>query len=163
MKGQVISADFVVAFFIFLAIVLGLFLSWNGATDTIGQIYSRNAMQRAGGLAADSLVRSPGEPDDWTAASVTALGLADDAPNVLNADKVSRMLNVPYETSRNMLRMPTDFSLEINRTSGAAFTVNNTQAVYGTQPFANATNIVVVRRLVVMGGIPGVLTMKVWA
>ena len=162
-KGQIVSADFVPALFIFLGIFLGIIITWDTITSQATDVYAHNDMQRSAIVASDSLIRNAGSPSGWTASNVVVIGLSDGTSNVLSTLSVSRLLDIPYAQSKSLLGIAYDFYIEFNKTSGEAFTVNGTQAVYGVAPPSYANNTVVVRRLFMMNSVPGVMTMRVWS
>lgn len=161
-KGQLISADFTPSLFLFLGILVGMLVTWDSVVSQIEDVNTRNDMERAALLASDSLVRGTGRPSNWSSSNVVVIGLSDGTPNVLNPDKAAALLTVNYNTSKELLGVPYDFYIELNRTSGSVFTVGGNQTLYGSPP-TNATNIIIVKRMIIMSGQTGTLTLKVWS
>lgn len=161
-KAQIVSADFVPSLFLFLGIFVGVIVSWNTTVNQIEDVNARNAMERAALGASDLLVRHEGNPSNWTFTNVIVPGLSDGPPNVLSESKAYELLFLDYTRAKELLGIPYEFYIEINKTLGTAFVVNGNETVYGLRP-SGANSTVVVRRFVMMGGKTGTLEVRVWS
>ncbi len=101
-KGQIFSLDFAFSLVTFFtAVILILFVLSHAST----QAYERmdlNNMELKATKIADLLVRFKGSPENWTSASVKAVGLADDE-NILSASKINEFLSLDYNSTKSIL------------------------------------------------------------
>lgn len=156
MKGQIVSADFVVAFVVFIGLVIGLMSSWDSLSTSIEEFESRNSMERISMHAADLIVMSQGVPSNWSSSNVESIGLAKHSFNMISRGKLNELLMTDYSRAKSGLGIPFDFYLEFNTTG----LVSN-YTTYGIAP-SSASNVMIVRRLYLLDGNEGIMTLRVW-
>lgn len=101
-RGQIISAELVIASSIFLASLAVFLLAWNSIFFSYSEEKADQQMQLALLGISDTLVLSPGQPADWESGAMqnaSAIGLAD-SKSVLSEAKLAALesLNSSYYT-----------------------------------------------------------------
>jgi hypothetical protein len=156
MKAQMWSLDLAASLIIFFSAVIALVFAWNYMSAAIVQNQETDELQLKALTVSDSLIRTPGIPQDWNESNVISIGLADD-DNLLNETKVQRFVNMSYDSARFLLDMsPYDFYFEVADINGTVY--ENT-----TVPVSNQSSILVpVERYVLYGGRISKVKLLIW-
>ena len=115
LKGQLLTIDFALSMVIFLTILLTLITLWANFDTQIRDLEDRRDMQTLAVAVSDSLVRSPGNPGNWTSATVKSIGLAEQE-RILSLDKILKLYGMmnsyspvdpsfDYTGTRSILRL----------------------------------------------------------
>jgi hypothetical protein len=172
----VFSGEFLLAFMLFL-VSLSLLLSlWDSSTKDILEEENMRTMEGLSIDAAESLVRTPGIPSNWTADNVRSLGLSNQS-RVLEPYKVKEFVRYMstnlsdlcsasgasnYDCNMHMLGMGGyDFLFNLSYLNGSIVVVNGTAAYAGRVP-VNESEKMTVQRTAIMGGDITRLYLTVW-
>jgi hypothetical protein len=162
-RGQVSSLDFVLGAVLFLVVVPFYFFARDGLV-AYSSFESEGAAFKAF-RASSWLVEESGVPVDWNASTVVVPGLASEK-NVVDAGKLSSFLSLDYENATRLLGLGGyNFSFALRYASGSPVLVvlangSVVPAVFGVGS-AGAVFVAPVKRVVVYGGQPAVLTLVV--
>lgn len=142
------SLDFIISAVIFcLALALILF-AWSFTSTQTAAQGQLSDMESIGLEISDSLVRTPGQPQDWNSTSVQVIGLASDE-GVLDQTKVDRFVNLSYEQAKQLLGLGLyEFYFELRDLNGTLLT-NGQNLTAGTWP-QDADLAVPVQRFVLL-------------
>ena len=102
LKGQIMSSDFLVAFFLFLILFIAVTIAWNGMLDSSITDIERKYMESIAMRITDIFVKSPGYPSNWENREIVAIGLVDHDRRIDQA-KLDAFMNMDYETSKDVL------------------------------------------------------------
>ncbi len=149
MKAQVWSLDLAASIVIFVtALALAMFsLDY---TMNQNQLQLQSAMmENAAMSASDSLIRQAGVPQDWTAATVTTIGLAS-RDNVLDETKLQEFLDLDGNTTKNLLGIGNyEYYFDVRYPNGTLASLpGGGQIVKGSYP-SSATAIIPAERHVI--------------
>lgn len=128
MKGQIWSADFIVSVVIFFSALAIVTFAWNHAASQSLEQRTLADMQTATIRVADSLIRTPGYPENWNASDVEQIGLAT-TPYIINQTKLEQFLALDYSDAKRLLGLRGDweFYFEMSYLNG---TVVETKGTY---------------------------------
>jgi len=111
-----------------------------------------NNAERMSLTASDSLIRTPGVPDDWNLDNVISIGLVD-KEYVINETKAAMFLGMDYGEARDMLLdVSYDFYFEMSGMNGDIISINGTNATKGSYPGSGASNVIPAKRYAVYNG-----------
>ncbi len=151
MKGQIWSLDFISSLTIFLLVLSSLFMAWNFLSV---QAQEQNALERIellGLEVSDSILRTPGIPENWNSSNVEVIGLAY-SDNIIDPDKLSNLNSTPYDQTRILMTMGYDFYLKIEDLNGTVYlekgSINQDRTVVPVERYANYNDRIVKLRLV---------------
>ncbi len=170
MKGQMFSSDFVVSMLVFMGVLgMGVF-ALNEAMVGQSRFNEHNRMVREAYRTSDLLVRTPGYPDDWTAANVQIVGFAE-SNHVLENEKLDEFASVStYKEQKGALELSQwEFNMTV-RVNDSVATIDTETGLldlsFGRPVWDNATDVAAARRSVVVnttdGRKPGTLEVVVW-
>ncbi|MFQ5405548.1 MAG: hypothetical protein ACE5DI_00110 [Candidatus Micrarchaeia archaeon] len=130
-RGQVFTGDFVLSVFVFLIIVTVAGVFWNNLNDSITASENRKDLEFATLVASESLIRTSGNPFNWSndnLSAVKSIGLAVNAQNqsadshIINASKavmLVRLMEDNYSFAKNVLGLGAfEFGFSITNKSG---------------------------------------------
>ena len=121
-KGQLWTLDMVLSLMIFFSALLSIIMAWNFISADIFEGQEMTEMQLKTMTISDSLIRTPGVPENWTNDTVSVIGLAY-SDNELNTQKVEEFVNMSYSRSRALLSvMPYHFYFEVKDINGTVYT-----------------------------------------
>jgi hypothetical protein len=105
-KGQLSSADALIANVIFALILVFLVVFWYVAMGNIGNVTAKNSFEKSAVTITDIMLKSPGTPQDWEndPSSVETIGLAADAGdhNVLSRKKIENFTTMDYNATKEV-------------------------------------------------------------
>jgi len=168
MKGQLFSYDLLLAS-VFVIFLMALFLlSLESVLSGIDSTELRGEMQEAVQTAADSLVRTPGNPSNWELQPIgengtRSLGLAN-SPGELDPAKVAAFFSIGNTSTEYNATLPI---LGLQRRIyyyNATLESLDGSALYSLQRFPSGSppQTVSVERLARLNGTPVRFTMVVW-
>lgn|GEM_PF-488170 len=105
-KGQVFTWDLAISIAVFLIVLAMLFYMWDSTVTKSTEIKDIYEMEIIATEVTEQLIRTPGIPRDWeikengsykyNVSNITALGLANVEPRVLNDEKILRFIDLDY-------------------------------------------------------------------
>lgn len=119
-KGQIVITDLFIAVAVFVILMTIITVTWNLYSIRLEITFSYDDMVVRGFQISDSLVKSPGNPEDWekNASGVNQIGLAND-DHILSQEKVSAFLGMSNEDIKNALNVNLyDFYFVIREAEG---------------------------------------------
>jgi hypothetical protein len=149
MKAQAWSMDLAASIVIFVtALALAMFALNYTMNQSHLQLQSV-MMENAAMSASDSLVRQAGVPQDWTAATVTTIGLAS-RENVLDETKLQEFLGLDGNTTKELLGIGNyDYYFDVRYPNGTIASLPGGQQITkGSYP-SSATAIIPAERHVI--------------
>lgn len=149
-KAQLWSLDFAIAIVIFITALTLMLFFFNYSTSQSVEQNEFIEMQKTALTVSDSLVRTPGHPSNWTASSVTIIGLAIE-DNVLDENKILEFVNMGYETARSMLVGKYQFFFEMRALNNNIVNINGTNITIGNIP-SNSTAVIPIQRYAILKG-----------
>ena len=163
MKAQVWSVDVAFSMIIFVTALAFILFSIYTMNDILFSGNDIGEMNSAAIRISDSLVRLPGVPENWTATNIMVLGLARD-DNVLDVVKVSRMIDLDYQT----LRLSTgsgryNIYIELDYINGSIVRdIYGRNVTAGIKPMQNSTHVSFSERYAVYGDSITKLRVFIW-
>ena len=155
-KAQIAVTDLFVAIFIFIALLISIFVTWNIYITRIEQRDNYNNILSNAVQITDTLVKSPGKPINWEQNNATAeiIGLASSDRN-LSERKVNAFVTLTYNTTKDLLNIKRyDFKFTL-------ININNSALIeYGLNSTGN--NTVSIRRIVWYGNATAFMDFKLW-
>ncbi len=154
-KGQISTTDLFVAIFVFLILLTTILVTWNVYSNRLNEgILYENLLLNAFYIT-DTLVKSQGQPDNWTLGNVETIGLSFNDRN-LSKNKVEQFVSMDYNYSKEMFNVERyDFYFQIEDPNGA-----NLIDPYGV--IGVGENIVRISRVVVYDGGPAYVRFTLW-
>jgi hypothetical protein len=138
-KAQIWTLDFSISILIFISAMIAVLFAWNYVSSGYQENQELREMQLKVLTISDSLIRTPGLPDDWDSDSVEVIGLAGEE-NVLDPLKVREFVNMSdanYSRVKALLDISLyDFYFEVEDLNGTVH--ENT-----TFPMSPSTTLVV--------------------
>ncbi|MFH1106796.1 MAG: hypothetical protein V1787_02775 [Candidatus Micrarchaeota archaeon] len=125
MARGLFTSDFVLSLAIFMIVLALAAPLWDHVRAQAAYSSVQYRIQADALAASDALVRSPGNPRDWDAASVMSMGLADEE-HMLNGTKVSMMFNMlkaDYPAAKGRMGLA-PYDLNISITDGNGQTID---------------------------------------
>jgi|WetSurMetagenome_2_1015567.scaffolds.fasta_scaffold14584_2 hypothetical protein len=92
-KAQASSAELLMAYFIFFLALTMAVLMWTNFIDTIDSRERLTDFEDLTGNIAEKLVRTPGDPSNWSSDHVSAIGLAYE-PRTLGPEKILAFIDL---------------------------------------------------------------------
>lgn len=152
-KGQIWSTDFILSVVILTIVIIPSLLFWNTfSKDETLRNEGLDARKRAFEVT-DALMNSKGMPEDWNSSNVITIGLAAEK-NILSREKADEMNGSSYQRLKNIVGY--DFHMILKDINGSVY------YDIGIAPYDNATNIVPVRRSVLMDDRIVILDFVLW-
>jgi hypothetical protein len=134
-KSQIFSADMNVSLFLFITFTLFSIFLFNYSSTEIDDYISMRDMQNLAVLSTDSIIRSPGFPNDWNHTNVRSLGLADEE-NVINYSKMMELSQVDYFLAKTLLTQRIyEFYINITEFNGTSI------MIYGNDDTSSSATI----------------------
>ncbi len=163
LSAQVWSMDFIASVIVFFSVVVLVIFAWNYTVGQNQEQLSFNAIENTALSASDTLLRTPGLPEDWTEVNVVTLGLAS-MDNVLNTTKVGRFLNLADDKVKTLLGISNfEFYFELRYLNSSVIPWNSTQNITkGTYPTQNSKIIIPVERYVLYNNLPSKMGFLLW-
>lgn len=154
-KGQISTTDLFVAIFVFLILLTTILVTWNVYSNRLNEgILYENLLLNAFYIT-DTLVKTQGQPDNWTLDDVRTIGLAFNDRN-LSKSKVEQFVSMDYNSTKEILNIERyDFYFQIEDPNGA-----NLIDPYGV--IGVGENIVRISRVVVYDGGPAYVRFTLW-
>ncbi|MFH1788126.1 MAG: hypothetical protein ABH834_01945 [Candidatus Altiarchaeota archaeon] len=176
-RGQVFSGEFLLAYFIFLTVMILAVLLWHNTERDITEAETLRLLEEKSVEASEQLVRTRGVPADWSASNVLSVGLAEES-RILSEDKISEFTDLMsdarydslcndvalsnYACSRHLLGLSGfDFAYELNYLNDSPVTVYGKTAETGKQP-VNQTRLITVERTALLDNETVRATLTVW-
>lgn len=156
-KSQITVLDLIVAFTLFIVIVLQNFYMWNELLLKLNNIEVRYYFEDDIRNVVESLITMKGEPVNWDELStvnddtVNIIGIAS-SKNVLDNDKLNKLKETPYEDIQETLFPSGYMRLEISNETGVVYE-------YGPEAYNQIARI---ERLVIINDSIYKLTVKGW-
>ena len=168
-KGQLFSFDGFLAIVVLLSFLSMYFLTFNANVfSLVGQLQSREMEFRADSFIG-SLVRTPGDPPDWTSRDIDDIhhaGLSR-GHNVVSVERILALRTYSINDLRRVTRFPFPFRLTVLDINGATFTYAGIGLELGDTIPSAIPELVVVRAPVLLvsdGGTVGhgIIRLVVW-
>lgn len=176
-RGQVFSGEFLLAYFIFLTVMVFAVLLWHNTERDIIEVEAYRLLEEKSVEAAEQLVRTAGVPSDWSKTNVHSVGLASES-RILSTEKISSFIDIMndssfeslcsdanlsnYDCNRHLLGLSGfDFNYEITYLNGTPLTVYGKVAQTGKQAL-NQTQLITVVRTALLGNDTMRTTLTVW-
>lgn len=105
-KGQIISGDFTISVLLFIFILILILPLWNYVETQVRSTEDRRDMESSLLIMSDVLTKTSGLPNNWNTTNVRSIGLSDKA-GILNRTKVLNLINMDYDSVRNLLGVQT--------------------------------------------------------
>ena len=154
-KSQAFVIDFSIAITIFILLLTASIVVWNNHKSKLAQDINYNEMMIIAYRITDLLVKTSGQPDDWTKDNLQVIGLAD-SNRELSVDKVNNFSNINYDTAKEILYIKGyDFSFQLITQS------QQLTNLYGKNS-SNASQIISLRRFVLYNGTEAIMEFKIW-
>lgn len=160
-KGQTWSMDFVFSAFIFLVVLVALLFAWSYVNSESSIHTELKKMESKVMDISDALIRTPGLPQDWSAADVRIIGLAEEE-GLLNSTKVLSLVSMEEAAARSKMGAGLYYYyFRLRDSSNQTIRIQGTDAEAGTYP-GNATIVLASERYVVVEGAPAVMEFLLW-
>lgn len=176
-SGQVFSSEFLLAYFIFMTVLVLSVLLWYNTTRDITEVEAYKVMDSDSSDAAEQLVKTQGIPSAWTKNNVASVGLANES-RILDGEKISNFIELMnttrheslcgagnhsnYDCSRHLLGLAAyDFHFNLSYLNGSVVVVDGMDAVTGRLP-QNQSRLITVIRNALYDGEMVKLTLTVW-
>ncbi|MFH0860477.1 MAG: hypothetical protein V1921_04700 [Candidatus Altiarchaeota archaeon] len=159
-RSQLFGGEFFFAFFIFMMILTIIFFMWSYTLREIRKSNDFVDMQETAVNIGEQLLRTPGNPENWTAANAISVGLSNESRNLVG-DKILRFIDMMdqskydnscagnisnYYCSKYLLGVGKyDFHFQMTYLNGTVFQVYGRDAITGMEA-VNETNIITVQR-----------------
>jgi len=167
-RGQLFSYDFLLASIGLMVLLAIYFTSSVAVTDRMGEAELRAEMEEATQTAANSLLRTPGDPSNWENAPINdtgirSLGLAN-SRNLLDAEKTSAFFNITCGSAEYNATVPI---LGLSRRAyayNASLEYLNGTLIYSINrtPPSSIVQSIPAERLAILNGTEVRLKMVVW-
>ena len=153
-KAQAFSSEFLLAYFIFLMVLSIAFYMWDSTILDITQSEKIYGIEETCNDISEKLLRTQGNPKNWTSSNVLSVGLADEN-RILNPDKilnfVSMMNESGYEDNAYLMGAGKyDFYFNLTNLAGNSIIINNKICVAGKIPTNDTEYIMTVRRTAIL-------------
>lgn len=102
-KGQVLSPDFILSIFIFTAILFLSYTIWNITYEKSVRFYKTEEMQRKAFYISNTLINTPGIPENWNTTDVRMIGLKNAGDDTLDTEKLISFKLLSYSESKSAL------------------------------------------------------------
>ncbi|MFH1447834.1 MAG: hypothetical protein ABIG39_03135 [Candidatus Micrarchaeota archaeon] len=103
-RAQLLTMDFILSIAIFVSVLITVISIWHNVDIQIKDLENRRDMQLISIAVSDSLIRSPGNPEDWNETNVQSIGLALEE-RVLSLDKIYRLMELGYDAAKSRMRL----------------------------------------------------------
>jgi hypothetical protein len=156
-RGQVSSVELLLAYFVFFIVFTLVVSMWVGTLKEVNSGERERDFEDAASRMSEKLVKTRGLPADWTAETVTAVGLADE-PRILNTQKVLGFINLTndsasgdcgyseYECNKELLGIGKyDFNFSIEDLDGAVVELDGVNLASGRTPIDETDRLTVIR------------------
>jgi len=134
-RAQVFSLDLVIAFLVFIGILLSSFVIGDYTTENLEQREIRTELELASIYALSALIETPGVPANWSSdpSNLTSLGISKnnsysltfDGPWVIDEKKIFSLNESNYNQTKSSLGLDAyNFSVTLNTYNGSEYTFN---------------------------------------
>lgn len=158
-KAQVISAEYMIAFFLFFAATVVIMSLWNQVTADAIETETDTRLESIADDAAETLLRTQGLPTNWSRDNVTSIGLANVSRQILRykVEEFIELLNdtqtdlcdysgTNYECNKHMVGVSGyDFYINFSDINGTTLTLDNGRALAGRLPVNETKSITITR------------------
>ena len=158
MKGQSLPLDFMIALFIFLALLAYFLVVWDIFSENYTSRSGRVSRELSAIMLSDQLVDYTGSPENWTGSpeNATSIGLAI-RPGVLDSHKLCALFGqnytyancnqtgLQYGYAKSIFGIDKDFFVKVESPGGMLY------AILGEQP-ENASRAAEVTRIAMLDG-----------
>ena len=162
MKAEVFSSDFIIGLFLFLIAIVMFEMFYTNLSAEIGDYKIRSDLHSKANSISETLVTSPGFPEDWNSSNVEIIGLFDSG--LVNLTKFDRMKELEYYAMKNKLGLG-GYNLYVHITNSTGSALND--YAYGIKEDGNAEQVFYVKRLCLInysGNITkAILNVGVWS
>ncbi len=154
-KAQVGTTDLFIAIFIFIVLMTAILMAWNTYSKRLSESIEYNDIVLNAYYITDVLVKTPGQPHNWTSDNVEIIGLASNDRNI-SKSKVQEFTKIDYDLAKEKFNIERyDFYFQIEDPQG-----NNLIDPYGLIGIGD--NIVRISRLVIYENEPAYLRLTLW-
>lgn len=101
-KGQIIAGDFMISIGVFVIILMILLPAWFYVSSQARNSEDRKNMELMSVVISDTMMKTQGYPENWTAQTVKTFGFADSERN-LNISKIKEFKKIDYITAKKIL------------------------------------------------------------
>ena len=161
-RAQVLSSEFIIAYFIFSIVLVSALLLWNTTTRDLLISERLYEMDKLATDSVEKLIRTSGFPEDWVEKpvdNISSLGLADES-RILDQGKILRFIELMdpnrfdecgggisnYNCSRHLLGMGRyEFYFTMTDEDGNILTLEGQNCSTGSSP-ADADYLVTMKR-----------------
>lgn len=160
MKGQFFSIDLFIALSIFLLVIIIIMDVWGNVRERRSSFEQIASMQMLTHDIADNLIRSEGDPPNWTSQNVKSVGLAKE-DHVLSESKLKNFTEMDYNDLRQIFGINCEFYFKITGLDNVIISINDNEVTQGREP-ANATDLISVKRLALLNQTPVKVYFMLW-
>ena len=161
MKGQIWSFDFAVSMTIFISLLVVVLFFWNYSNSQVFEKTQQEDLQDAIITVSDILVRNKGSPENWTAATVQSIGLANDE-KILDQNKILNFTQIPYDQAKWLMGIGKyEFYFEMNYANGSSVNLGGIDVTAGQVP-TNSASVSTIERFVLFQGKITSVTLTLW-
>jgi len=156
-KGQLSSIELLLAYFAFFVVFTLAVSMWVSTLREVNSWERERDFEDAASRMSEKLVKTRGLPANWTAETVTAIGLADE-PRILNTHKVLGFINLSndsasgdcgyseYECNKELLGIGEyDFNFSIEDLDGSLVELDGVKLTSGRTPIDETDRLTVIR------------------
>lgn len=101
-KSQLFSIDLLISIALFLSVLLAATFLLSRVQSSVDETTEKNVLMTLSASAFNSLSRSRGFPPEWTAESVSSIGLANEDGSI-NCRKLLELMKINYSTMHSLL------------------------------------------------------------
>lgn len=153
--------DFLASVTIFIVVLATILFAWTYVGKESSSQLEMKRMETKAMDISDSLVMTPGVPEDWTPGSVQSLGFAQDEWG-LNSTKIASMAGMDYDLVRTKLGAGLyEFYMRIYDKDNQTLDLGMADAEAGTYPDSSKM-VAKSQRYVVVDGVPSVMEFYLW-
>lgn len=154
-KAQLVMSDFLIGVVILIFIIVISAPIWGRTVENIRIKEERSEMENLVLSISDQMVKSPGMPSDWNRTNIKSIGLAEE-DNVLDSMKVSNFTSLGADKTKYLLGIENyNFIFRLRNTNEIIF------VEYGSLPIT-ASEVVIIRRIVLYENLPTMMEFGVW-
>lgn len=155
-KAQIFSVDFIIGLVIFMPFLLLLSFLWNYSNSQFQETETIIDMREKVVFISDLLIKTGGNPANWTSANVVSVGLAT-SNNRISQEKLNELNEISCLEFKNIFDMLYNFYLEVKDI--------NENVLFADEKCGNyskAEKIIPVKRYVLLDGKLVILKVILW-
>ena len=160
MKAQFFSIDLFVALAIFILVITLVMDLWSSIRERKSSFEQIASMQMLLHDLADQLIRTKGDPSNWTAENVNSIGLVIE-DRVLSQSKLLNFTEMEYNKIRQIFGISSEFYFRVTDLNDSTISINDKEIEQGRAPI-NATDILSVERLALLNQTPVRVYLMLW-